>query len=507
MTSPPPRRNTAPWWRSDAYIAMALSAVVPGAGQIYAGRRRRGFAIMAVAACFLVVLFMMLQDRTQWLRWSVEPTALRWLLVGNGVLLAFRAFAAVDAFAGFERARRRVTDRRAVWLAAALTAVSAAVVAVPHAVAGYYDVVQYDLITTVFAPTPTTAPPVATDAPTTTTTAGTVTSEPPTTSSQGGSSSTTSAAPTSTTSSTTTTTTIPPRIWDGTERLNVLLLGGDGGKGRTSIRTDTIILASIDPESGHTALFSVPRNMARVPVPESVGIWDCDCFPGIINALWRWADDRKGRFPQYEDPGSGVLKDAIGELMGLDVHYYAMINLAGFVELVDAIGGVDITVPRRLYDPKYTGPNGVTREIDIRPGDYHFDGEEALAYARSRKTSDDYNRMGRQRCVLKAVAAQSDTVTLIRAFPTIAATLKENLFTDIPLERLPDFIELVPKVDADEIVSVRFIPDRFTGERTPDRYPTPDLKEIRSVVRSVLEMQPDEAKSTLDLEDLDKACG
>jgi anionic cell wall polymer biosynthesis LytR-Cps2A-Psr (LCP) family protein len=136
-----------------------------------------------------------------------------------------------------------------------------------------------------------------------------------------------------------------------------------------------------------------------------------------------------------------------------------------------------------------------------------MDGEEALAYARSRKSSDDYNRMGRQRCVLQAVAAQSDPATVIRAFPAIASALKKNLFTDIPLESLPDFIELIPKVKADEIVSVRFVPSRFTGERTPDRFPTPDLEVIRSVVKSVLELSAGEALNTLDLENLEKECG
>lgn len=501
MTSPTSFPAQEPWWRANPYVALFLSALVPGAGQIYAGRKRRGVVLMVMTAVLLVILLLMLQDRTQWLRWSVQPTALKWLLAGNGLLLAFRAYAAADAFAGYGQDERRAVGRRAVTTAALFAAASLALVAVPHAIAGYYDVVQYDLITTVFAPAPTSAAPDP--APTTTSPAASSSTESPTSTAEPGAPAT-SAVPVSTSS---TTTTLPPRIWDGTERLNVLLLGGDGGKGRTSIRTDTIILASIDPATGHTALFSVPRNMARVPVPESLEVWDCDCFPGIINALWRWADDRPSRFPDFDDPGSEVLKLAIGEMVALEVHHYALVNLAGFVEVVDAIGGVDITVPRRLYDPRYKGPNGVTREIDIAPGDYHMDGEEALAYARSRKTSDDYNRMGRQRCVLKAVAAQSDPATVIRAFPAIASALKKNLFTDIPLERLPDFIELIPKVKADEIVSVRFVPSRFTGKRTPDRFPTPDLEVIRSVVKSVLELPSEEALDTLDLENLEKECG
>ena len=98
-------------------------------------------------------------------------------------------------------------------------------------------------------------------------------------------------------------------------------------------------------------------------------------------------------------------------------------------------------------------------------------------------------------------------MTVIRAFPAIANVLKNNLFTDIPLDRLPEFIELIPRIKADDIVSVRFVPDRFTGPRTPDRYPTPDLSEIRSVVADVLSSSPAEVTARLDLENLDEACG
>lgn len=475
---------------------MFLSALVPGIGQMYAGRRRRGYWLLAITGVFLIILLALLRDRTRWLIWSFDPTALRWLLAGNGALLAFRVYAAADAFAiTGDEGRRRLAERAGIAASAFLIAASLAVIAVPHAYAGYYDVVQYDFITTVFAPTPTLppSPPLAAS-----TTAPPSTTAPDTSNVSGEVSSVTVLA--------STTTTTPPRLWDGTERMNILLLGGDGGKGRTSIRTDTIILASIDPKTGHTALFSVPRNMAQVPVPPALGVWDCDCFPGIINALWRWADDRPRRFPDLADPAAEVLKMAIGTLVDLEIHYYALINLIGFIDLIDAIGGVDITVPTRVRD-EYTGPDGVTQIIDLAPGEYHFDGYETLGYARVRKATSDYNRMARQRCVLRAIVRQADPVGVIRAFPAIANVLKNNLFTDIPLERLPEFIELIPKINADEIVSVQFVPSRFTGPRTPDGYNTPDLDEIRSVVAEVLTSPPGEAIERLGLEDLDEACG
>ena len=474
---------------------MFLSALAPGLGHLYAGRRRRGIFLLGITGLVILVLAMTLQDKTTWLVWSVQPTSLRWILAGNGVALAFRVFAAADAL--FSPSLRQSIMPGGRIAATLLISGSFLVLTLPHAYAGYLDVVQYDLITTVFAPTPTLPP-----APPPQSTSTAPTPDQPADPDPDGA----TASPPASTSTTTTTTTLPVRLWDGTERLNVLLLGGDGGTGRTSIRTDTIILVSIDPETGATALFSVPRNMAQVPLPAQIDIWDCDCFPGIINALWRWADDRPGRFEDLTDPGADVLKLAIGTLVDLEIHYYAMINLLGFIDLVDAIGGIDITVPTRVRDT-YNGPDGVTQIIDLEPGEYHFDGYDTLGYVRVRKASSDYSRMGRQRCVLRAMAKQADPVTVIRAFPAIASVLKNNLFTDIPLESLPDFIELLPLINADEIVSVRFVPDRFTGPRTPDFYPTPDLSEIRTVVQEVLAATNLDVVEDLELEDLGEACG
>lgn len=487
--------SSPPWQHANAYVAILLSALVPGIGQIYAGRRRRGILLLVITGLVIFVLAMTLQDKTTWLVWSVQPTSLRWILAGNGFALAFRVFAAADAL--FSPSLRQSIMPGGRMAAALLISGSFLVLTLPHAYAGYLDVVQYDLITTVFAPTSTLPP-----APPSQSTSTTTTPDQPANHDPGGA----PASPPTSTSITTTTTTVPVRLWDGTERLNVLLLGGDGGKGRTSIRTDTIILVSIDPESGATAMFSVPRNMAQVPLPAQIDIWDCDCFPGIINALWRWADDRPGRFEDLTDPGADVLKLAIGTLVDLDIHYYALINLEGFIELVDAIGGIDITVPTRVRD-RYSGPDGVSQLIDLAPGEYHFDGYDTLGYVRVSKASSDYSRMGRERCVLRAMAKQADPLTVIRAFPAIASVLKNNLFTDIPLGSLPDFIELLPLIKADEIVLVRFIPDRFTGPRTPDFYPTPDLSEIRTVVQDVLSATNLDVVEDLELEDLGEACG
>ncbi|MGD2051591.1 MAG: LCP family protein [Acidimicrobiia bacterium] len=466
-------------------VAALASAVVPGSGQLLAGERRKGWALVGVTVVVAAVVgWMLLAERHTLLRWSVQPRALQWLLFGDFALLLFRVYASVDAYFSAAPIERGPRGSLGIATAVLLGLTTAAALAVPHIVAGYYDVVQYDLITTVFAPSTTLPPPTTT---TTTTTNG--------------------QEPAGTTTTTTTTTTLPPpRLWDGRERLNVLLLGGDAGIGRTGVRTDTIIVASIDPASGDTALIAVPRNMARVPLPDGLDIWSCDCFPPIINELWKYGEEHPDRFPGAGPPGAEALKMAIGEMLELDIHYYALVNLDGFISVIDALGGVDITVTERIYDAEYPDEDGTLGVLDIAPGEYHMDGHLALAYARSRHATDDYDRMGRQRCVLQAVADQASPADLIRSFPTLAQAIKDNVSTDIPLERLPDLVDLLATMDTENMVALPLVPPRFTGPRTSDGYNTPDLPVIRDAAQIVTTLPPDEAIAALDLEPLADAC-
>ena len=467
-------------------ISSLASALIPGLGQWRNGQRTKGIVLIAFSAATAAVgLFMVWRRQLTLLTWGVQPTALGWLLIGNGVLLAVRTYAAADAYAF--SSRRSAATPGAVAASALLGIVVAGLLVVPHAVAGHGMILDKDLLTSVFAsnpvPTPTTLPPVTT---------------PPSPSDP--------VASTSSTTTTTTTTTIPVRLWEGTERLNVLLLGGDAGIGRSGVRTDTIILASLDAESGDVGLFSVPRNIARVPLPESLGVWACDCFPSIINELWDYGVRNPARFPGTRPPGAAALISAMEEMMGVPIHHYALVNLDGFVDLIDAIGGVDIIVTERIYDSAYPHEDGTTEVIDLAPGTYEMDGHLALAYARSRQGSDDYNRMGRQRCLLQAVSAQADPVTIARSFSDITNTIKNNLLTDIPLERLPDLIQLIPKIDPERIVAIGFVPPDYTGPRTVDSYNTPDLAAIRHAVTTVMELPAAEAIAALGLDSFSSEC-
>jgi len=209
------------------------------------------------------------------------------------------------------------------------------------------------------------------------------------------------------------------------------------------------------------------------------------------------------------------MRDLLGHLLGIDIHYYALVDLEGFVEVIDAIGGVDIYVPERVYDTEYPNVDGTYSVIDLQPGTYHMDGEMALYYARSRQGSTDFNRMNRQRCVLEALAEQVDPVTLIHELPTIVPAVEESVFTDVPMDELAAFVELLTKVNTDEIVSIRFMPyaPEFAGTPTSyiaawseDRYPIPDRDLIAETVSTALDLPPLEAIEVLNLQPLSDIC-
>src|SRR6185437_10439220 len=154
--------------------------------------------------------------------------------------------------------------------------------------------------------------------------------------------------------------------------------------------------------------------------------------------------------------GTTALKQAVSSLLGIRVDYYAMVNLVGFADLVDALGGVEIDVKERLVDevtrPAWGEPKP---SIDVLPGHtYRFYGREALAYVRSRKASSDYTRMARQRCFLSAMADQLDPVRVLRHFGSLAKTIESNVHTDIPLNRLPSLVRLVSSIDSQDTLTV-----------------------------------------------------
>jgi LCP family protein required for cell wall assembly len=435
--------------------------------------------------------------------WLVQPRILIGAVALNVVVLAFRLFAVLDAYrlarrqvviAGNSLARRVVT--------ASLLALLLALVSAPHVAAGYYNLLFYDLLTDVFPssapvsllPTPIPATPLPSTATATLTPSATPTATIPQQSAQvipPGTDELPTAAPATPTPEPTATLVPPPPTptpEPAPERIHVLLLGSDAGPGRWGVRTDVIMVATLDPATGRAALFSIPRNMVQVPFPAALAAsLPYTEWPEMINALYGYGAANPQLFPGGNDPGANALKGAIGALLGIPIHYYAIVNMQGFVEVVDALGGVtiDVQFPMRVrLSPP--GPDDEWRTYDILAGRQHLDGYAALAYARSRTGNSDYHRMHRQRCVLGAVAREADPANLLLAFPTLAEVIKGHVKTDIPLELLPELIRLGDGLDPNQLVVVGFTPPAYTsGFRAG--YPIPDVALIQQRVQLALD--------------------
>jgi len=461
------------------------SVLLPGLGHFYSGSRRKaGLLFLFDAILLSVFVVSVLWYRLEVVKLWVSPEALMVIMAFNLGALIFRSVVALDSYAdvGTDGVGGRPHALGAILIGALLV--------VPHALIGFLAYTQYDVVTTVFAsPDPVAAAVTST---TTTTDVGPVVAPP------------NSFGSTTTTTLSATTTTTRPVLWDGLERLNVVLLGADAGQGRRGLRTDTTIVVSIDPSSGQIAMFSVPRDLSNAPLSEGMGLWDCNCFPDLITHLYDSAVKNPEAFSGPGEPTFNAIKGALGEIFGIPIHYYAMVTLNGFVGVVDALGGVTIEVPKTIVDDTYPHEDGSTQRVVIEAGNQELDGHLALAYARIRRQSDDFARMHRQRCVLEAVIEQTGPIEIIAGFGKLAAAAKEHVTTDIPQDRLVDFVDLIPKLDTSRISSLRITRGQYKTGGAPGRVYY-DIDRIRVDAQELIN-DPEAAQARLGLDSLDSTC-
>ena len=294
-------------------------------------------------------------DRLSRLALLLDPTVIAALLAVEAALFAWRLGAVADAFRRGEGA----TSGRA----ASLTAIGLVLVLVPSVYAAYLTELAREAALTVFAKVE--QPYVPPAAP--------------------------SLAPDDSLGPPTATFSPPPELG----RFTVLLIGADSGPGRDHALTDTMIVASLDPIAHSVSMVSVPRDTVDLPLP------DGRIFRAKINSLVMYVEQHPDRFPGAPS-GQAVLAATLGQLLGVQVDGWAQVNLPGFVEVVNSLGGIDVNVTDGFCDAGYDeyGINGFA----ITPGRYHFDGNQALAYARVRKAygENDFTRAGRQQEIVVA---------------------------------------------------------------------------------------------------------
>jgi anionic cell wall polymer biosynthesis LytR-Cps2A-Psr (LCP) family protein len=144
---------------------------------------------------------------------------------------------------------------------------------------------------------------------------------------------------------------------------------------------------------------------------------------------------------------------------------------------------VTVTKPVRVeVDQLQEGKKGVA--YTLSPGRRHLDGHTALAYARARKQTSDYDRMRRQRCLLRALADQVDAPSLLRGFPRLVRTLKHDVQTDLPLDRVTGLIQMAGDTGV-SVTTLGITPPAFT-DGYQNGYPMPDVERIRAAVRRLV---------------------
>lgn len=258
----------------------------------------------------------------------------------------------------------------------------------------------------------------------------------------------------------------PAYRWEGTERVNILLIGSDAGPGRTDELTDTIMVVSLDPVTRTAAMVSIPRDTGYVPLSDR-SVYGDGIFPRRINELASDANADPGAWCPVltagEDCGLRMLRQTVGLYLGLEIHNIAWVDLLGFAALVDAIGGVDLCLPGVLADPEYGGPTWEGQPgVVLEAGCHQYDGAHALAYARIRmgaltladgtvETQDDFLRAARQQEFLLAVQQKFANTNLLISLPGLLTAVSETVTTDFPRTQARDLASLAPLIAAGDI--------------------------------------------------------
>ena len=264
---------------------------------------------------------------------------------------------------------------------------------------------------------------------------------------------------------------------------NILLLGGDAGPGRWGLRTDTMILVTIDNASGRAGLVSIPRNLTRLQfVPGSpLAAQFPNGFDDLANAVFPYVSTHDDLMTYYErdglQPEAVALSEAIGYSLDVEIDDYALVNMQGFLELIDAVGGFTINLDDSVPLPPSIPGGKHAIPSSVGPGAVEMDGTLAIAYARSRSADSDYQRMGRQRQLLAALGSQVSASDAIGGFGSMAGVLDDSMRTSLSSSEFSDLLDTLG--DSTAIVeSVGLVPPLIEPG-------SPDYAQVRVIIEAV----------------------
>ncbi len=494
-------------------FVILLSLAWPGLGHLAMGRPRRGVVFAAVLLPLVPLAARLLTTSpATLLALAIRPSVLT--LVGgvNGLVALYRLAVLLDAWRTAVPSPERA-GARARWGRRTVLAVVLVVLVAPHALTGYATYRWYSFLRATFpvtasseraqsravpegstptlsVPSPEPAvpslPPVV-PAPFSTPVPLSQTPATPTPTAEPSAAAIATPEVLPTPTPTPVTDPLAPALADG--RLVVLLIGTDAGPGRWSARADSIIVVVYDARSQRAAVVGVPRNVTRIPVPPELDArYPGGAWPDLANALYTYGVRNPELFPGAVDPGAAALAGSLERLLDFPIDYTVSVDMGGFVRVIDAIGGVTIDVPRPVatwLSPPLPGEGW--RYYEIPAGRQHLDGHAALAYVRSRTGTSDYDRMQRQRCLLAALYRQTDLPALLFRLPGIVDAVRDAVRTDIPLDALPELVQLAASLQPEQVSALGLTPPEYVAGWAPGGYPIPDTERARRDIGALLE--------------------
>lgn len=240
------------------------------------------------------------------------------------------------------------------------------------------------------------------------------------------------------------------------DRVTIAFLGRDGGTASQDHLIDSLQIVSYRPRDGQLVFISVPRDTSQLPF-YSGGTW-----PARINALMSCAEAHPDEYP---DGGIGTLRRQLEHVIGIPIDYHALVDHAGFVELVDAVGGVRVYLDREIDDDWYW-QDGRQTGFHMQPGWHHLDGVTALAYTRSRHGpgGSDFRRAQRQQQVLLALRDRINDPAVLANLPTVIGIASDYVRTDVPLDRLPEIAWLIQSTNEANVERHVLQPERYAQQ-------------------------------------------
>lgn len=241
---------------------------------------------------------------------------------------------------------------------------------------------------------------------------------------------------------------------EGDGRINILLLGVGGQGHEAPDLTDTIMVASIDPVNHKTALISVPRDLwVTIPGKGSMkinAVYETGKY-GYLNK-----QDASNKDQKAVEAGYQAADKMLETVLGIPIHYHVLLNFQAFQQAIDSLGGIDVDVPERLYDPTMAWQNN-NNPVLAEKGPQHFDGRKALMYVRSRYTTSDFARSQRQRMIIVALEQKVLTIGTFSNPQKVSQLIDafgDNVVTDMSLTDVGRLYQIGKNITSNNIQSV-----------------------------------------------------